>query len=315
MGQPKVSIQTMPYIEAIRYFAGLKDQRYGHWVVHEAAKTPNQRFKNTSAYVYDPLPSEAVNKLIEYLEGAPNAKGIAQFDNYGGAVADRTPTETAFFHREASYNIQYQTYWTDPGPKTDDSGRIEWELDTQASTGMAPYVSQVRLYFGSDLSVGGLATSLQTWASDPYGPNQVNASVGLCEDNPALDGLLGPAQTASGFALAQAASEGRAFFASDPPSRWSGSPGSSRPVFRSNRWRFPRSAGGRGAARRLISGTGSSSRTTRSSTTAGSSERKGVADQGLVGSARGAAHGTSCDAKAASQGSTAAATAAAARSE
>jgi pseudomonalisin len=110
--------------------------------------------------------------------------------------------------------VPVQVYWTDPAPKTDDSGRIEWELDTQASTGMAPNVSQLRLYFGSDLSVGGLATSLQTWASDPNGPNQVNASLGLCEDNPALDGLLGPAQTASGFALAQAATEGRAFFAS-----------------------------------------------------------------------------------------------------
>src|SRR3954471_14936347 len=110
--------------------------------------------------------------------------------------------------------VPVQVYWTDPAPKTDDSGRVEWELDTQASTGMAPDVSQLRLYFGSDLSVGGLATSLQTWASDPYGPNQVNASVGLCEDDPALDGLLGPAQTASGFALAQAAVEGRAFFAS-----------------------------------------------------------------------------------------------------
>jgi hypothetical protein len=109
--------------------------------------------------------------------------------------------------------VPVQVYWTDPGPKTDDSGRVEWELDTQASTGMAPDVSQLRLYFGSDLSVGGLATSLQTWASDPNGPNQVNASIGICEDNPALDGLLGPAQTASGFALAQAATEGRAFFA------------------------------------------------------------------------------------------------------
>jgi pseudomonalisin len=109
--------------------------------------------------------------------------------------------------------VPVQVYWTDPAPKTDDSGRIEWELDTQASTGMAPDVSQLRLYFGSDLSVGGLATSLQTWASDPNGPNQVNASIGLCEDNPAVDGLLGPAQEASSFALAQAATEGRAFFA------------------------------------------------------------------------------------------------------
>ena len=109
-------------------------------------------------------------------------------------------------------NVPVQVYWTDAGPKTDDSGRVEWELDTQASTGMAPQVSQVRLYFGSDLAVGTLATGLQTWASDPNGPHQTNASLGICEDNPALDGILGPAQTASGFALAQAAIEGRAFF-------------------------------------------------------------------------------------------------------
>ncbi len=109
--------------------------------------------------------------------------------------------------------VPVQVYWTDPGPKTDDSGRVEWELDTQASTGMAPDVSQLRLYFGSDLTVTTLATTIQSWASDPNGPNQVNASIGLCEDNPALDGLLGPAQTASSFALAQAATEGRAFFA------------------------------------------------------------------------------------------------------
>lgn len=111
-------------------------------------------------------------------------------------------------------NVPVQVYWTDPGAKTDDAGRIEWELDTQASTGMAPEVSQVRLYFGSDLSLSTLATTLQTWASDPKGPHQTNASLGICEDNPALDGLLGPSQEASGFALAQAAVEGRAFFSS-----------------------------------------------------------------------------------------------------
>jgi pseudomonalisin len=111
-------------------------------------------------------------------------------------------------------NVPVQVYWTDPGAKTDDAGRIEWELDTQASSGMAPGISELRLYFGSDLAVSTLATALQTWASDPNGPHQVNASLGICEDNPALDGLLGPAQMASGFALAQAATEGRAFFSS-----------------------------------------------------------------------------------------------------
>jgi len=136
MGQPKVSIHTIPYIEAIRYFAGLKDQtRYGHWIIHEAAKGP-QRFKNTSAYVYDLLPPEAVDKLIGYLEAAPNAKGIAQFDNYGGAVADVAPTATAFYHRLASYNIQYQTYWSDP---IDDVTNIAW-VDAMRE-GMQPYTT------------------------------------------------------------------------------------------------------------------------------------------------------------------------------
>jgi hypothetical protein len=110
-------------------------------------------------------------------------------------------------------HVPVQVYLTDPGAMTDDSGRVEWELDTQAATGMAPDVSQVRMYFGSSLQLSTLAQSLQAWASDAKGPNQVNASLGTCEDNPALDGLLGPSQAASGFALAQAAAEGRSFFA------------------------------------------------------------------------------------------------------
>jgi len=120
MGTPKVSIQTVPFIEAVYYFGGVKEpehpERYAHWLVHEAARktaTP-QSFKNTSAYVYKPLPSQAVKILIEMLEQTPNPQALAQFDAYGGAVA-RVPVEaTAFYHRDALFNIQYQTYWTDP---------------------------------------------------------------------------------------------------------------------------------------------------------------------------------------------------------
>ena len=111
-------------------------------------------------------------------------------------------------------NVPVQTYWTDSGAKTDDSGRVEWELDSQAITGMAPKISQLRLYFGSSLALSSLASSLQTWASDPNGPQQVNASLGICESFPGADALLGPPQGADSFALAQAATEGRTFFAS-----------------------------------------------------------------------------------------------------
>lgn len=111
-------------------------------------------------------------------------------------------------------NVPVQTYWTDGGAKTDDGGRVEWELDSQAITGMAPQLSQLRLYFGSSLALSSLASSLQTWANDPDGPQQVNASIGICEDFPGIDALFGPSQTADSFALAQAATEGRTFFAS-----------------------------------------------------------------------------------------------------
>src|SRR5439155_17242355 len=60
--------------------------------------------------------------------------------------------------------VPVQVYWTDPGPKTDDSGRVEWELDTQASTGMAPFVSQLRPDVRFGLSVPTLATTPRTWA-------------------------------------------------------------------------------------------------------------------------------------------------------
>ena len=74
-----------------------------------------------------------------------------------GQTADVIPALRRFEATRNLPDVPVQVYWTDPAPKTDDSGRVEWELDTQASTGMAPDVSQLRLYFGSDLSVGGLA--------------------------------------------------------------------------------------------------------------------------------------------------------------
>jgi hypothetical protein len=104
--------------------------------------------------------------------------------------------------------------YQDVAGKADDAGRIEWEMDTQSSTAMAPHVDQVRLYFASDLSLSGFAASVQTWASDPKGPNQASASLGSCEESVAFDAIGALADRAASRAFAQGASEGRAFFAS-----------------------------------------------------------------------------------------------------
>ena len=118
-------------------------------------------------------------------------------------------------------SVPVQVYHVDPsdGPNVaesarDDSGRGEWELDTQASTGMAPHVQQIRLYFGTSLQLTQLSLSLQTWANDPSGPLQASASLGACEDTPTTDILFGASQRASMTATLQAAMEGRTLFAS-----------------------------------------------------------------------------------------------------
>ncbi len=136
-----------------------------------------------------------------------------------GQTQDVIAALREFEHTRGLPQVPVQVYHTDPGAKAaentlDDSGRIEWELDSQASTGMAPDVSQLRMYFGSSLALTELTGAIGTWVNDPQGPLQASASLGACEDNPALHPLLGSAQIADEALLAQAGMEGRTLFAS-----------------------------------------------------------------------------------------------------
>ena len=125
----------------------------------------------------------------------------------------------------------------DTGQYGDDSGRVEWNIDTQSSTGMAPLAREERLYFGQDLTDASTLDVLSTWVGDPTGPKQASASYGECEENPtspvpalgtSLGGLAGSAgavYTAAYEAkLQQAVNEGRTLFSS------TGDTGSSCPV-------------------------------------------------------------------------------------
>jgi pseudomonalisin len=113
------------------------------------------------------------------------------------------------------------------GP-TDNSGELEWDLDSDSSTGMAPLVNQLYYYDANSLFDADVATEFSKWADDPYGPLQMNASFGECETNPgnpitggALDpnlpfgqGLGDNLEPVAEGTLEQAALEGRTLFAS-----------------------------------------------------------------------------------------------------
>lgn len=76
---------------------------------------------------------------------------------------------------------------TQGGPNSaygDNTGSIEWYLDSQASTGMAPDVSQLDFYFAKSLYDADVLAAFSAWANDPHGPRQMNASFGECEENP-----------------------------------------------------------------------------------------------------------------------------------
>lgn len=121
------------------------------------------------------------------------------------------------------------------GPFTDTSGQEEWDIDTQASTGMAPGLFNVDLYFASSLYDASVEKLFTQWVNDDR-DMQANASFGECETNP-TNPVTGPlAQLPYGTELGdnlepvaeqtllQAATQGQTLFAS------SGDTGSSCPV-------------------------------------------------------------------------------------
>ncbi|HEY2769596.1 MAG TPA: S53 family peptidase [Solirubrobacteraceae bacterium] len=132
------------------------------------------------------------------------------------------------------------------GDFSDTGGNVEWELDTQASTGVAPSVKQVHLYFAQHLTDPDAESDFATWADDPNGPKQANASFGECESTPEYatiestvpkqfnnnqdpnafygTGFPNALEPVADQTLEQAALEGRTLFAS------TGDTGSSCPV-------------------------------------------------------------------------------------
>jgi subtilase family serine protease len=115
---------------------------------------------------------------------------------------------------------------TDDAAYGDNTGSIEWYLDVQALTGMAPDLSQLDMYFSKTLYDPDVFQSFSYWANDPNGPTQMNASFGECETDPG-NAVFGPlSQQPYGSELGdelepvgepileQATMEGRTLFAS-----------------------------------------------------------------------------------------------------
>ncbi len=91
---------------------------------------------------------------------------------------------------------------------SDNAGQDEWDLDSDATTGMSPDLEGLQYYFGSDLSDASIGGTYSAWANDPKGPSTGNSSFGGSEQLEYLGGFV------LDSLLQQAAMEGRTMFAS-----------------------------------------------------------------------------------------------------
>jgi subtilase family serine protease len=149
---------------------------------------------------------------------------------FGEGETSSVVAQLRLFEQHENFpKVPVRTIETEGGPDSaysDNAGSVEWYLDSQAITGMAPDISLLDLYFSKSLYDADVFQSFATWANDPNGPREMNASFGECEENPtnAVTGPLAQLPFGVGFGdeleavaepmLRQAAIEGRTLFSS-----------------------------------------------------------------------------------------------------
>ncbi|HEV3087697.1 MAG TPA: S53 family peptidase [Candidatus Elarobacter sp.] len=92
---------------------------------------------------------------------------------------------------------------------TDTAGVVEWDLDTQSSTGMAQNVKALYLYVATSLSDSDIASAYSKWVGDNVA-RLGNSSFGECEYSAWLDGAM----KVDDNLFMQAAAQGQTMFAS-----------------------------------------------------------------------------------------------------
>jgi FAD/FMN-containing dehydrogenase len=139
-------IQSLPYLTAAEQLAG------------PPIASGILRFKNASSLAYDPLPAEAIATLVEQLRAAPFESDLVGFFPLGGTIASIDPGATAFVHRRALFDLQYQAYWWDDAAA---AASLAWVRDLRAA--MAPYTTGAYInYIDADIT---------DWESAYYGTN------------------------------------------------------------------------------------------------------------------------------------------------
>jgi len=127
------------------------------------------------------------------------------------AEGDVSQAITQLRAQEAAYNLPTVPVTTVPvGPSSSDtSGEVEWEIDTENSTGMADGVKRLYVYDATDLTDASTTAEFTDFAQQDVA-KAGSASFGECEYQAYLDGSM----LATDDAALEAAAQGQTLFAS-----------------------------------------------------------------------------------------------------
>jgi subtilase family serine protease len=148
---------------------------------------------------------------------------------FGWGVTDPVIPDLRSFEAEwglPGVPITIKKYGDTSTPDTSGDGATgEWELDTQASTGMAPDVTSETLYFSHHNDDAESLAAFTGWVNDKKGPLQGSASFGECENVGNANAVFTDGMEVPGDKiLEQGVIEGRTLFSS------TGDTGSSCPI-------------------------------------------------------------------------------------
>jgi FAD/FMN-containing dehydrogenase len=159
-------VQSVPFLTAVEHFAGPE-------IAHST-------FKNTGAFAYEPWSPEAIAAFVEHMRASPAERNMVGLYPFGGAIGAVDPAATAFVHRQALFNLQYQAYWDDPA---DEQANVAWVRDLR--TAMLAYTTGTYVNF--------VDADLADWSTAYYGSNLVRLARVKAEYDP--DDVFGGPQS------------------------------------------------------------------------------------------------------------------------
>lgn len=120
--------------------------------------TDKPEYKSTGAFAMHPIPKEGIKILVNTLRNSSSPLLNVLFFSMGGAIENKSPTETAYFYRKAKFFVVYSTQWMEE----DEAVKLTAEVDALRR--------KLILYTRGDY-VGNPDRNLKDYLRDYYGDN------------------------------------------------------------------------------------------------------------------------------------------------